>query len=51
MAIDTVTKHVATILSLHYLPSAHIRVLYDVGPPSYKMVYKPSNYSYRYHKP
>ena len=26
--------------------------IYNVGPPSYKMVYKPHEcYSYRYHKP
>ena len=27
-------------------------IVYKVGPPSYKMVYKPHEYySYRYHKP
>ena len=24
---------------------------YNVGPSSYKLVYKPINYSYKYHKP
>ena len=32
--------------------SVYIYWLYKVGPPSYKLVYKPhENYSYRYHKP
>ena len=33
------------------MTSMHEDTIYNVGPPSYKLVYKPIDYRHKYHKP